>query len=72
VAVANPTAENDPAHRLEQRLQWPLLIAALLTVPAIVIEQSSAGQPWDDIAVVLNWATWLAFAGELGDAVAGA
>jgi voltage-gated potassium channel len=42
-----------------------LLIAALLTIPAIAIEQSSAGQPWDTIATALNWLTWLAFLGEL-------
>jgi hypothetical protein len=46
---------------MERRLQWPLLVAALLVVPTIVIEQSDVGQPWDTIALVINWATWLAF-----------
>jgi voltage-gated potassium channel len=41
-----------------------MLVAALLVVPAIVIEQSSLGEPWDTLAVVINWATWLAFLGE--------
>jgi hypothetical protein len=43
-----------------------MLVAALLVVPAIAIEQSEAGGVLNTIAVVINWATWLAF---LADAV---
>jgi voltage-gated potassium channel len=50
---------------MERRLEGPLLIFALLTIPAIAIEQSSIGQPWDTIATVLNWTIWLAFVAEL-------
>ena len=53
------------AERIERRLELPLLVAALLTIPAIAIEQSSAGEPWDSIATALNWLIWLAFLGEL-------
>jgi voltage-gated potassium channel len=49
---------------MQARLERPLLIAALLTIPAIAIEQSVAAQPWETIATVLNWAIWLAFVGE--------
>lgn len=52
---------NDRAQALERRLERPLLLAALLTVPAIVIEQSSTGEPWGTIATVLNWTIWTAF-----------
>lgn len=38
---------------------------ALLTIPVIAIEQSSAKEPWDTLAVVLNWSIWLAFLAEL-------
>ena len=55
---------NPCAERLEARLAAPLLIAALLTIPAIAIEQSSAGQPWDTLASVLNWVIWTAFLAE--------
>jgi len=41
-----------------------MLVAALLVIPAIAIEQSSAGEPWDTVAAVLNWGTWLAFVAE--------
>ena len=56
---------DDRARRMEERFEWPLLIAALLTIPAIAIEQSSAGEPYDTIAVILNWIVWLAFLVEL-------
>jgi voltage-gated potassium channel len=49
---------------MEHRLEWPMLVAALLVVPAIAIEQSEAREPWSTIAVVINWATWLAFLAE--------
>jgi len=49
---------------MQERLAVPLLVAALLTIPAIAIEQSDVGQPWDTIASVLNWVTWTAFLGE--------
>ncbi len=46
---------------MQKRLEWPLLVAALLTIPAIAIEQSDLGEPWDTVAVYLNWTIWLAF-----------
>ncbi len=36
----------------------------LLTIPAIAIEQSDLGEPWDTVAIYLNWTIWLAFLGE--------
>lgn len=32
-----------------------MLVAALLTIPAIAIEQSDAGATWDTLATTLNW-----------------
>jgi voltage-gated potassium channel len=51
--------------RAERRFEWPVLVSALLVIPAIAIEQSSLDQPWDTIATVINWATWLVFLAEL-------
>ena len=42
-----------------------MLVAALLVVPTIVVENSSLDEPWPNIAAALNWAIWLAFAIEL-------
>ena len=41
-----------------------MVIAALLVIPLLVIEESSFGQPWDTVEVILNWGTWLAFVTE--------
>jgi voltage-gated potassium channel len=53
------------SERMAQRFEVPILVAALLVIPVIVIEESSVGQPWDGIATVLNWAIWLAFLAEV-------
>jgi voltage-gated potassium channel len=42
-----------------------MLVAALLVIPVIAIEQSDLGDPWRGIASVTNWAIWIAFAVEL-------
>jgi voltage-gated potassium channel len=62
---SNSTGVDERAERMERRLEAPLLIAALLTIPAIAIEQSDAGQPWDTVATVLNWTIWSAFVAEI-------
>jgi hypothetical protein len=56
---------DDRAERLQRRLEAPLLAAALLTIPAIAIEQSDVGGPWDTVAAVLNWTIWATFAAEI-------
>lgn len=63
--AVEPDGVDERARRVERRLERPLLVAALLTIPAIAIEQSDVGQPWDTVAVVLNWTIWLTFVGEV-------
>jgi voltage-gated potassium channel len=50
---------------MERRLELPLLVAALLTIPALAVEQAGAREPWHTIAVVLNWSIWAAFLAEV-------
>jgi len=52
---------DDRALRWQERFEWPMVIAALLVIPVLVIGESDFGEPWDTVATVLNWATWLAF-----------
>src|SRR2546423_269810 len=47
--------------RIQRRFEWPMVIAALLVIPAIIFQESHLGQPWKTVGDVLNWATWLAF-----------
>jgi voltage-gated potassium channel len=46
-------------------LERPLLIAALLTIPAIALEESNVGPTWDTVDAVLNWTIWLVFVAEI-------
>jgi voltage-gated potassium channel len=56
---------DERAVRMERRFAWPVLVAALLVVPVIALEDSSMGEPWDTVAAVADWAIWLTFAAEL-------
>jgi voltage-gated potassium channel len=64
---------NDPlvteGRSREQRVQgwfeWPVVTAALLTIPILVIQESHLGDPWEAIGTVLNWLTWGTFALEV-------
>src|SRR4051812_9338265 len=50
---------------MERRLEKPLLIAALLTIPAIILDQSNLGDGWSTVGTVLNWTAWSAFLAEV-------
>jgi voltage-gated potassium channel len=52
------------AERVERILEWPMIVAALLVIPVVVIEDRDYGEPWETLGDVLNWATWFAFLGE--------
>jgi voltage-gated potassium channel len=56
---------DERARRIEHRLEWPLLIAALLTIPAIALEESNVGPTRDTVDSILNWAIWLVFVAEI-------
>jgi voltage-gated potassium channel len=51
--------------RVAARLEIPLLVAALLTVPSTIIEESHLRAPWPQLATYLNWAIWLTFLAEI-------
>ena len=50
---------------MEARLEKPLLVAALLTIPLIIIGESHPHDTWKAVYTALNWGIWLAFAAEL-------
>jgi voltage-gated potassium channel len=64
-APSNYGAVDARSERIAHRFELPMLVAALLVIPLLVLEQSDVGEPWDTVAVILNWGTWLAFATEL-------
>ena len=56
---------DERSERISQRFEVPMLLAAVLVIPLLIIEESNLGEPWDTIGTVLNWGTWLAFLAEL-------
>jgi voltage-gated potassium channel len=53
------------SERIQQRLEWPVITAAFLTIPILMIQESDFGQPWQALGEVLNWATWGVFFAEV-------
>jgi len=56
---------DEHSERMQARFDLPVMIAALLTIPLLVIEESDYGQAWAAIGVALNWGTWLVFLAEV-------
>src|SRR4051794_23891821 len=56
---------DERSRHIEERFQWPMVIAALLVIPVVWIDSTSTGEPLKTIGQVLNWATWTAFLVEL-------
>jgi len=53
------------AERVAQRLRVPLIVAALLAIPTIVLQESDLGRTWEALAAVLDWCIWAMFAANL-------
>lgn len=53
------------AARVEAAFRMPVIAAALLTLPALVLEATAPPAPWETVAFALNAAIWLVFLAEL-------
>ncbi len=56
---------DERSEAIQARFEWPVIVAALLTIPLVLIQESNLNQPWPTIGAVLNWITWLVFATEV-------
>jgi voltage-gated potassium channel len=59
------TGATSRSERIAGWFDVPLLVAALLAIPVIVVQESNFGPPWEGVAVVLDWVIWGAFALQL-------
>ena len=67
-AQDDPTVETQAslrAERVEGWLRVPLIVAALLAIPTIIVQESDLGGAWEVLAVVLDWCIWAMFAANL-------
>jgi voltage-gated potassium channel len=53
------------AERASRLLRVPLIVAALLAIPTIVVQESDLGRVWEASAAVLDWCIWAVFAANL-------
>lgn len=58
-------SREERAERIDRAFDVPMLVAALLVIPVLVIEESNVSPAVGTFGTVLNWATWLAFVVEL-------
>src|SRR5215212_5196245 len=64
----DPTTETQAAQRAERVAGWlraPLIVAALLAIPTIIVQESDLGGFWEILAAVLDWYIWAMFAANL-------
>ena len=64
-ATVESVGMDERSERIARRFERPMLVAALLVIPLLVLEESNLGQPWTTVAAFLNWGTWLAFLAEV-------
>lgn len=67
VNPSSPTPADDlaraaRAERLERLFEWPLVVAALLVIPVVVLDETNASGFWGTFGSVLNWVVWSVFA----------
>lgn len=56
---------DERSEAIQAKFEWPVIFAALLTIPLVLIQESNLPQPWPAIGMALNWITWLVFATEV-------
>jgi voltage-gated potassium channel len=67
-AQDDPTTETQAAQRAERVAGWlrvPLIVAALLAIPTIIVQESDLGGFWEILATLLDWCIWAMFAANL-------
>lgn len=52
---------DERAERVERRIEPAVMVAALLVVPAIVLDEAHDAGGWQTVADVLNWVSWSIF-----------
>src|SRR5215210_6036081 len=72
-AQDGPAVEAQAALRAERAAEWlrvPLIVAAVLAIPTIIVQESDLGGLWEILASVVDWGIWATFAANLAIMVA--
>jgi hypothetical protein len=46
-------------------MRTPLIVAALLAIPTIVVQESDLGRAWELLGTAMDWLIWVVFAANL-------
>lgn len=65
VAKRDDGVDGARALRAQEIMYAPLMVAAALTLPAVVLSEVNVGGTLATVGIILNWGTWLAFTIEL-------
>jgi voltage-gated potassium channel len=65
VAFTSSPSRPDRTELLTRRFEAPMFLAALLVIPAVVIDVSHVNGGWKTFGLALNWLVWTAFVVEL-------
>lgn len=60
--LSNQGVEGERATKVEEKLQLPLMIAAALTLPSVILMETRETGLLLTVSTILNWGTWLVFA----------
>jgi voltage-gated potassium channel len=55
---------NERSDRWERRLELPMLVIAVLTIPVVALQESPASHGWKHAAAIGDYAIWVCFAAE--------
>jgi hypothetical protein len=56
------------ASRAERTARWmrtPLIVAALLAIPTIIVQEPDLGRAWEVLGAAMDWLIWAVFAANL-------
>lgn len=56
-----PPAFTD-ANSVEALFKWPIVVAAFLVIPDLILDEQPLTAHWHEVAAVVDWAIWLVFA----------
>ncbi len=63
--LSEPALADERPERIAGWFEVPVLVAALLTIPVLAVEQSGLSDAWKSLAAGLNWLIWTVFLLEL-------
>jgi voltage-gated potassium channel len=56
---------DERSERMAKRFELPVIVAALLVIPVLMLQKPGVGEPWSTVGDILDWVSWTTFAAEV-------